>query len=156
MITKKCIHCSKEFKTYPSKIKIGRGKYCSKECSSIYTNTSKNTSFIEGGKKTRFNKGQLPKQFKGYSFTKCRKNGKIYKLIYCPGHPFCTKKKTVREHRLIIEKSIGRYLKRGEIVHHINGNTLDNRIENLELLSEKEHRIIHLKDNVHKRWITQH
>ena len=28
----KCLHCNKEFKTYPSQIKRGGGKYCSKIC----------------------------------------------------------------------------------------------------------------------------
>ena len=34
----KCLKCLKEFKTYPSKIKLGRGKYCSKKCSNIVSN----------------------------------------------------------------------------------------------------------------------
>lgn len=37
MIVKNCFLCGKEFYTYPSKVKIGRGKYCSKECSNKVT-----------------------------------------------------------------------------------------------------------------------
>lgn len=37
MIFTKCLHCSAEIETYPSRIAQGRGRYCSKHCSSAAT-----------------------------------------------------------------------------------------------------------------------
>src|SRR5208282_4481243 len=43
------------------------------------------------------------------------------------------------EHRWLMEAYVGRRLERFEFVHHINGNKRDNRLENLEIVTPKEH-----------------
>ena len=70
------------------------------------------------------------------------KNGYVY--IYKPEHPNATANGCVFEHILEAEKKIGRYLKKGEIVHHVNGNKADISPENLLVCTRQKHVQIHM------------
>ena len=68
-----------------------------------------------------------------------------YWLIKMPEHPNSDCRGYITQSNLIMEKKIGRYLRRGEIVHHKNKIKTDDRIENLMLFSNgSEHQKYHL------------
>lgn len=101
------------------------------------------------GEKQKIHLAKLNSNQKGAN-NRYWKGGKIidnfgYILVWCPYHPYANHLGYVKEHRLIMEKSIGRFLKKGEVVHHINEIVSDNRIENLKLMSLGEHTLYHNK-----------
>ena len=96
--------------------------------------------------KTQFKKGH--KGFCGEEHWNW-KEGRVkdvhgYIWILNKEHPFARGKGYIREHRLIMEKKLHRYLKKEEVVHHRNGIRDDNRIENLKLFNnDSEHQKYH-------------
>ena len=54
----------------------------------------------------------------------------------------------IREHRYVMEIFLGRKLERWEHVHHINGDSLDNRIENLVVLTWHEHPVVEKMEQI--------
>jgi hypothetical protein len=66
-----------------------------------------------------------------------------YVLLWIPGHPNAKagrNKSYVYEHRFVMSEYLGRPLEKWEFIHHRNGIKDDNRIENLEILTKKNHR----------------
>jgi len=73
-----------------------------------------------------------------------------YDYALVPEHPFATKLGYVFMHRVVMENFLGRLLDKNEVVHHKNENKKDNRIENLQVMTNEEHVRYHMQ----KRGIT--
>lgn len=68
-----------------------------------------------------------------------------YIRVLLPEHPHADVNGYVLAHRVIAESALGRPLKRNEVIHHINGDKLDNRHENLLICTMKYHQSFHHK-----------
>jgi len=91
--------------------------------------------------------GKFGKDAHGWKGGRCKRSDG-YIEIWQPHHPFPNRKGYVLEHRLIMEKHLGRFLTKDEIVHHKNRVRDDNRIENLKLFpNTSEHSKYHLVNN---------
>ena len=54
------------------------------------------------------------------------------------------KGKHIDEHRYVMEQHLGRALRADEVVHHKDGNKLNNALDNLEIMSRAEHASLHM------------
>ncbi len=132
MKKKICKICKKQFfiDNYRSHI----AKFCSYNCLGISKrgkHISPSTEIKKGQRlspKTEFKKGQKAHNYKGEII-----GGHGYVKVHIPTHPFHDKLGYVKKHRLVMEKHLGRYLTKKEVVHHIDGVILNNHISNLML-----------------------
>lgn len=150
MNIKSCILCSEKFsRPYKySKKQWEEAKFCSLSCRAKFfaLERIKNPKYLEflrnlalGRKQTEetkikrgiYKKGEESYNWKG-GINLDKSNGYLRNNL--------NKK---RVHRIIMEEFLGRQLYKEEQIHHINGNKLDNRIENLMLVSNSEHRKYH-------------
>lgn len=74
-----------------------------------------------------------------------------YLCTFCPDNPRATKEGYVYTHVLVAEQNLGRYLRKGECVHHVDGNKLNNSPDNLIVFKTKaDHTAFHKGANIIK------
>lgn len=123
MITKICPICRTRFKTYPSRVKNGRGIYCSPSCKKLGGRKADNPNWRGGETKIR---------------------GYVY--VHAPNHPFANQNGYVKKSRLLVEQSLpdsdphliehlGKYYLRPECrITFVDGNKENHSITNLKIL----------------------
>ena len=155
-ITTKCLHCNAEFKTTVERQRNGHGKYCSKRCLYASMSKIKIITCIVCGRVRRLLSKQFGKRDGHFCSSVCcgiyhsgakhhmwnggvyKKTGTDYLMQYDP-----VTRTHQRLHRRIMEVYLGRKLGKEEIVHHKNGNALDNQLVNLEVMSRADHIRVH-------------
>lgn len=68
---------------------------------------------------------------------------KGYRYLHRPGHPMATVQGYVAEHRLVMAEAVGRMLDPQEVVHHVDGDPLNNERANLELFATNADHLRH-------------
>lgn len=149
-----CPVCKKRFHLKPSAVKRYKTHYCSKKCQ------------IEAQKEYMKGAGNHQYGLKGDKNASFKSDKRISRYGYIQirvlEHPFRDKSDFVFEHRLVAEKYLlnennsveinGKlYLSPNYVVHHKNFDRMDNRPENLEVLTKCEHQRLHNKLNPNER-----
>ena len=134
MKQKYCKQCKKEIKLRykVSKQQWAGRLFCNRTCMDSY--------YVGANYPHNYSLDKNP-NWKGY-----KTDGRGYIYIKQPTHPFANARAYVAEHRLVMEKKIGRFLKPHEVVHHIDQNPSNNLPDNLQLFDGITSHTLHHKE----------
>lgn len=155
-----CESCGGNFKTYRSQNK----KFCSRACAKIaerrrhdLARELKRRDCAVCGSSFVPPHSRSPGLFcsyacRGVADRKERVDRNGYWFVCMPDHPRASAAQGyVGEHTLVMELAIGRHLADDEVVHHINRDRKDNRLENLQLMTDSEHKSLHANEDARSR-----
>lgn len=131
----RCDCCGKEFKVYGTKAARMKHHFCSQDCAKTFT----------GPRMRKMNEQLNPDRMTPETRAKLREArlgtgaGKTYTKTY--GR---------HTHRVVAEQILGRPLRPGEIIHHLDGNKRNNDPSNIKVFSSQaEHARYHMMQKYH-------
>ena len=126
-----CQECGKEINVSNSQFKRSKNHFCSRQCHMRFMNRELNPTRMTPEVKEKLRNHRL-NSGNGYSYEKTYGR---------------------HTHRIVAERILGRPLKPGEIVHHIDGNKRNNDPSNLMIMTQSEHARLHFTkkrgDDIH-------
>ncbi len=151
MLIVKCHQCHKSFTAKPSWIKYGNGKYCSTKCHHEGMRKGKYVACEICGEKFWRKPGQL-KHSKSRKFFCSKSHQTLWRnsIFVGPKHPNWKNGENVQYRKIVLDnkikqicKNCGNKDKRLLVVHHLDRNRKNNKIQNLIWLCLNCHFLIH-------------
>lgn len=121
-----CEECGKISKCSPSVYNRSKNHFCSRQCHMRFMNRELNPTRMTFEVRSKLRSAKLNTG-----------EGKTYSKTF-----------GVHTHRIVAEEKLGRPLKKGEIVHHIDGNKRNNDPSNLMVMTQAEHCRLHFRKKV--------
>jgi hypothetical protein len=159
---KKCEYCDTDFLAHVGRIAKGKDRYCSRHCASEASKTSPTQICLSCGLPFLAKASEVAKNWGKFCSRTCQGKNRFAKesnprwkggRYIINGYVILnTPDGRILEHRFILEQHLGRKLRLDEVVHHINENKTDNRLENLLLTTRQKHIDFHHI----KKWARKH
>jgi len=143
---RQCIRCQELFYPRWTQINEGHAKYCGFVCSNKAMIEAAHTPEANAKRTEALRVAKLEGRWLSPPKGKSNPGYKGKRLGLCGYILVNDEGRQVSEHRLVMERFIGRALESDEIVHHINRDKTDNRIENLQVMTRAEHINEHRND----------
>ena len=126
----KCNACGRSFERYPAAIR--ENNFCSRECAKVFT-SARMSAYNRFDNKKNTSEGWSDEQREAVRHREQKNKGPCKRDTYPKEHGR-------HAHRVAAERKLGRKLKPGEVVHHIDGDKHNNDPENLMVFkNQQEH-----------------